>query len=82
MATDPLHKSTKDLIIPLIPPDAEDRVTRAFKQSNQVIREQIRNATGLKLSDADTARAIPVKIVEGFPLKFAQLIDRNADPVL
>ena len=82
MARDLLQQDTIKLIKPLIPPDAEERVSRAFKQSNQIIREQIRNLTGLKLSDGDGARSIPVRVVDGFPIQFAELIDSNADPVL
>jgi hypothetical protein len=82
MAGGALQERTTQLIEPLIPSDAEERVFRAFKQWNQIVREHIRNATGLKLSDADGARSIPVKVVKGFPQQFAELIDQNADPVL
>ena len=47
------HRSLQDqvssIVKPLIPPDAEERVTRAFRQWNQIIREHIRNETALKL---------------------------------
>lgn len=82
MALESLQERTTNLIKPLIPPDAEERVSRAFKQWNQIIREHIRGATGLKLSDADGTRSIPVKVADGFPVKLAELIDQNADPVL
>lgn len=82
MTQDPLQERTATLIKPLIPPDAEERVSRAFKQWNQIIREHIRSATGLKLSDGDSTRSIPVKVADGFPVKLARLIDQNADPVL
>lgn len=82
MSLDPLQQRVVNLIKPLIPPDAEERVSRAFKQWNQIIRDHIRNATGLKLSDGDRARSIPVKIVEGFSPELARLIDENDDPIL
>jgi len=79
---DSLQQRTHDLVKPLIPHDAEERVSRSFKQWNQVVREQIRGATGLKLTDGDGTRSVPVKVVDGFPVKLAELIDSYADPVL
>src|SRR5574341_885159 len=70
------------IIRPLIPPDAEDRVKRAFKQWNQIVREHIRNETALKLSDGDGKYSIPVRVVNGFPHKLARLIDDYDDRVL
>lgn len=43
-----LQKQADEVIRPLIPPDAQERVSRAFKQWNQSIREHIRIETGLK----------------------------------
>jgi hypothetical protein len=44
------NRATK-IIQPLVPPDAEKRVNRSYKQWNQIIRDHIRTETGLKLSD-------------------------------
>ena len=77
-----LQERTTEIIKPLIPPDAEERVKRAFRQWNQMIRELIRNETGLKLSDGDGKYSIPVRIVDGFPNKLATLIDGYNDRML
>jgi hypothetical protein len=36
----------------------------------------------LKLSDGDSRFAIPVRVVRGFPLSLARLIDQYRDPVM
>lgn len=79
---DALQEKTTELIKPLIPPDAEDRVHRSFKQWNPTIRDHIRASTGLKLSDKDGTWSVPVKVVDGFPVRFAELINQYDDPVL
>jgi len=77
-----LQNRATSIIEPLIPPDAKDRVTRAFNQWNQIVREHIRSETALKLVDGDGRYSIPVRIVNGFPKGLAELIDRYQDPVL
>jgi hypothetical protein len=79
---DTLQQRAIGLIKPLIPPDAEERVGRAFRQWNQIVRDHIRNETGLKLADGDGRNAVSVKIVDGFPVGLAQLIGKYSDPVL
>lgn len=63
-----LQQRAITLIEPLIPPDAEERVGRAFRQWNQIVRDHIRNETGLKLADGDGRNAVSVRIVDGFPV--------------
>lgn len=70
------------LIAPLIPPDAQDRVERAVKQFNHIVREHIRTETGLRLADSQGTGTIAVRVVPGFPAKLAELIDRHQDRVL
>jgi hypothetical protein len=77
-----LQDRVKRIIEPLIPPDAEERVTRAVKQWNQIVREHIRNETALRLADGDGRNSIQVRVVEGFPIPLARLIDDYGDPVL
>ncbi|MGH9837856.1 MAG: hypothetical protein ACREEM_03640 [Blastocatellia bacterium] len=77
-----LEERAASIIKPLIPPDAEERVKRAFNQWNQIIREHIRNETGLKLSDGGGKYSIPIRVVTGFPDKLAKLIDDYDDRVL
>jgi len=81
-ANGPLQDRARRVIEPLIPPDAEERVTRAFKQWNQIVREHIRNETALRLMDGDGRNSIQVRVVEGFPIPLARLIDSYGDPVL
>jgi hypothetical protein len=66
----------------LIPPDAEDRVSRTVRQLNKPIRDHIRAETGLRLTDGQARSSIPVKVTEGFPASLAGLIDKYDDPVL
>lgn len=77
-----LQERAKKLVKPLIPPDAEDRVRRAYKQWNQSIRDHIRSETALKLADGDGRQSLQVKIVDGFPAGLAQLIGEHRDPVI
>ena len=64
-------------IRPLIPPDAEDRASRAVRQFNAQIREYIRSETGLRLSDETSKSAVGIEVVDGFPISVARLIDEN-----
>src|ERR1017187_765152 len=70
------------LIKPLIPPDAEERVNRAYKEFRQIVRSHIRSETRLSLADEESRDNVPVKIVDGFPASIAQLIDRHQDRTL
>jgi hypothetical protein len=79
---DALQSRAIATIRPLIPPDAKERVERAYKQFNSAVREQIRAETGLRLSDETAKGAVSVRIVEGFPTEIAQLIDRHQDQIL
>jgi len=67
------------LIKPLIPPDAEERVHRAYKEFRQIVRSHIRSETRLTLADEESRDNVPVRIVDGFPTRIAQLIDNNPD---
>ena len=75
-----LQDRVTDIIKPLIPPDAEERVNRSFKQWNQIIRDHIRTETGLKLSDGDNRFAIPVRVIRGFPVTLAQRVPLRLRP--
>jgi hypothetical protein len=81
---DTLQNKAMRLIKPLVPPDSQERVTRASKQWNSSLRGHIRGATGLKLTDREgkSGMDIPVKVVEGFSDELARLIDQHHDPVL
>lgn len=79
---DPLQQRAIKLIAPLIPSDALERVERTVKQFNQIVREHIRTETGLRLADAQGTGTISVRVVDGFPIQLAELIDRRQDRVL
>ena len=79
--TTPQDRAT-EIVTPLVPPDAEERVTRSYKQWNQIVRDHIRSETGLRLSDGDSRFSIPVKVDQGFPVPLAALIDDYPDPVV
>jgi hypothetical protein len=77
-----LQQRAISVIKPLVPADAEERVVRAYRQWNQVIREHIRNETGLKLTEGDSRSSIPVRVADGFTHQLARLIGEHNDPVL
>lgn len=77
-----LHNRVVKIIKPLIPPDAEDRVSRTVKLANTAIRDVIRSETGLRLSDDQNRSSIPVKVTDGFSNGLAGLIGKFNDPVL
>ena len=70
------------VIQPLIPADAQERVERSLKQWNLIVREHIRNETGLRLADGDGRNSIQVRVADGFPVPLAELINSYRDPVL
>jgi hypothetical protein len=79
---DMFQKMAINVVKPLVPPDAEERVKNTFRQMNHMIRECIRAETGLKLADNLGGASIPVRVVEGFPDVFAQLINRFNNPAI
>jgi hypothetical protein len=70
------------VIKPLIPPDAYERVVRAHKEFRNIVRSHIRAETRLSFVDEETRENVPVKIVDGFPVGIAQLIDKYQDRTL
>lgn len=79
---DLLQNRATEIIQPLVPPDAEERVNRSIKQWNQTVRDHIRAETGLKLTDGEFRQPIPVRVVPGFPVALAEIIDQHHDPVM
>jgi hypothetical protein len=67
------------IVKPLIPKDAFERIERAVKQANNSVREQIRAETGLRLSDGSERFNIPVRVCEGFTGPFGDIIMRHPD---
>jgi hypothetical protein len=50
------------------------RVERTFKQWNKILRDHLRNETGLHLTVGEETQAVPVQIYDGFPEAFAKII--------
>lgn len=48
-------------------PNLKNRVERAFKESNTLIREHLRAETGFKLSIDDKRQSVQVRVVAGIP---------------
>ena len=67
------------IVKPLIPKDAFERIERAVKQANASLREQIRAETGLRLSEGGERFSIPVRVCEGFTGPFGDIIMRYPD---
>lgn len=94
--SDMFQERAINVIEPLVPADAEERVKNTLRQMNQIVRESIRAETGLKLADnqagagipiravADNlaGTSIPIRVVEGFPFVLAQLINRYNNPAI
>ena len=77
-----LNSPASQIVKPLIPPDALERIERAVKQTNPPLREHIRAETGLKLSDGAERLSIPVRVREGFTGPFGDIIMRYPDQSL
>jgi hypothetical protein len=57
-------------------PELRQRVERAFRQWNGIIRDYLRSEMGLRLTVGDDAQAVPVKIVAGLPEALADVYSR------
>ncbi len=58
-------------------PEMSQKVERAFRQWNLIIRDYLRNETGLRLSVGDSMQSVPVRIMDGLPKPFEDLITNN-----
>ncbi len=56
-------------------PGLKGRVERAFKQWNNILRDYLRNETGLRLTVGDDTQAVPVRIDDGLPVSFARFVE-------
>lgn len=54
-------------LLKAIDPNAEERVRRTFKTWNLIVRDQLRNETGFRLTHGDQQVNVPVQIVPGIP---------------
>ena len=62
--------------------DLQNKVERTVKQWNLIVRDHVRKETALRLSIGDDRQAVPVKIEDGLPLPFAQLIEEVKNETL
>ena len=72
----PAKASIRDIekILKARDPEIPQKVERTFRQWNLIIRDYLRNETGLRLSVGDDTRSIPVRVQGGFPKPFEDLI--------
>ncbi|CAG1022038.1 hypothetical protein MTYM_01444 [Methylococcales bacterium] len=54
-------------LLKAIDPNAEERVTRTFRTWNLIVRDQLRNETGFRLTHGEQQVNVPVRIVPGIP---------------
>ena len=59
-------------------PEIPQKVERTFRQWNLIIRDYLRNETGLRLSVGDSTQSVPVRIVSGLPKPFEDLVTDNS----
>lgn len=59
-----------------------EKVDKTCKRWNPIIREILRSETALKLSINEDRRIIPVRVVDGLPKPFVNLVSEMPDPIL
>ena len=59
--------------------DTKGAVTRAKDKWNIIIRDRLRNETGLRLTIGDRAQSVPIRVVDGLPEPFLRVIEQFAD---
>ncbi len=55
-------------------PQAREQVENAFRQWNTVVRDQLRNEMGLRLSFGGDSQSVPVRIADGVPRPMAEAL--------
>jgi hypothetical protein len=55
-------------------PGIREVVERTYKQWNTILRDYLRNETALRLSVGGEAQAVPVRVVDGMPRPFAEVM--------
>jgi hypothetical protein len=61
-----------------LPPDTPDVVERTYKRWNKTLRERLGSETGLRLANL----SVPVRVVDGLPRPFAEILRKFDDPDL
>jgi hypothetical protein len=65
-----LEKRWAHLVLAAMP-KAREQVEQAFRQWNGIVRDQLRNEMGLRLSVGGEVQSVPVRIVDGLPKPLA-----------
>ena len=68
-------------LVKSLPADLKTQVYRAFRQWNLIVREYIRNETGLRLAVGDDRQGVPVQVVDGLPRPLYDLIVNAPNPL-
>lgn len=68
-----LDKRWTDMVKAAVP-QAREQVENAFRQWNTVVRDQLRNEMGLRLTVGGEAQSVPVRIVDGVPRAMAEAL--------
>lgn len=55
-------------------PRLRETVERCCKQWNNILRDYMRTETGLRLTVGDESQSVPVRVVDGMPKPFAQVV--------
>ena len=63
-------------------PELKKHVERSVKKWNQLIRENLRNETGLRFQVGDDKDYVTAKLADGFPLPIKNIINQERDPEL
>jgi len=73
----PVSRTARELaeLLHQYDPELRQRVERAFKQWNLIIRDYLRNETALRLSVGDDTRSVPVIVADGLPQPFEAVIE-------
>lgn len=62
-------------------PELANKVRRTLKQWNNVIRDHLRTEMGLRLTVGDEAQAVPLRVIDGMPASFGDLLS-SLDPAI
>src|SRR5215217_7946460 len=62
--------------------DWRERVLRTFRQWNNILREYLRNETALRLTIGDEHQSVPVRVKDGMPEPFAEIVSEFNDPLI
>jgi hypothetical protein len=62
--------------------DWREQVLRTFRQWNNILREYLRNETALRLTIGSEQQSVPVRVTDGLPEPFAEIVNDFNDPLI